>query len=136
VEIMNTVDALLGSIGQDWSAERAETANIDFKETPETAGDTGPKAAKRFHEMLAETAVCFANADGGAIVVGVRDRASTREQAIPGIPARRTADQLVQAIYERTAPPITVRPVVRQPSGKTVIVLGRVSWISEAGSCS
>jgi ATP-dependent DNA helicase RecG len=123
MEILTAVDAALASIGDGWNAAELETATLDFKETPETAGDTGPKAAKRFHELLAETAVCFANAGGGAIVVGVRDRAPTRDQAIPGVLAPRTPDQLVQAIFERTAPPITVRPAVREPDGRTVIVL-------------
>jgi ATP-dependent DNA helicase RecG len=123
VEILQRVDALLASIGDGWHADLAETADIDFKETPATAGDTGPKAAKRFNELIAETAACFANAEGGAVVIGVRNRADTREEAIPGVPARLTPDDLAQMIFERTSPAITVRPVVRRVAGKTIIVL-------------
>ncbi|MGH3680932.1 MAG: RNA-binding domain-containing protein, partial [Natronosporangium sp.] len=123
MEILDRVDELLGSIGPGWVADRVETTDIDFKETPETAGDTGPKAAKRFHELLSETAVCFANATGGAIVVGVRDRGASWDQAVPGVPDRLTPDRLVQTIFERTAPAITVRPVVRRLAGRVVIVL-------------
>jgi ATP-dependent DNA helicase RecG len=61
--------------------------------------------------------------EGGAIVVGVRDRAPTRELAIPGVSDRVTPDQVTQAIFERTSPAITVRPVVRRVDGKVVLVL-------------
>lgn len=123
MEILHAVDRILAAIRPGWLADPVESGQIEFKETPDTAGDNGPKSAKRFSELLAETAVCFANASGGAIVVGVRDHARSSDQAVPGVPDRHTPDRLVQAIFERTSPPIAVRPALRQVAGKTVIVL-------------
>jgi ATP-dependent DNA helicase RecG len=123
VDLLSLVEALLESIGDDWDASAVEDHRIDFKETPETAGNDGARARKRFHELLAETAVCFANAEGGAIVVGVRDRAATREEALPGVPPAYTPEELVSVIFERTAPAILTRPSVLETDGRRVIVL-------------
>lgn len=118
------MDAALASIGDQWDADKVEHGSLDFKETPETAGDTSKNARKKFHELLAETAVCFANSEkGGAIVVGVKDRASSKALAIPGVPAKYTPEELVDAIFERTSPAITCRPIVREVEGSRVIAL-------------
>ncbi|MGW8725733.1 RNA-binding domain-containing protein [Streptomyces sp. NPDC055808] len=120
---LDAADAALAAIGDGWDADRREHGSLDFKETPDTAGDTGKNARKRFHELLAETAVCFANSEGGAIVVGVRDKAPDRATALPGVPTKYTPEELVNAIFERTSPAITCRPVIRQVDGVSVIVL-------------
>lgn len=122
MELLREVEAVLRSIGDDWNADNAEHGMLDFKETPETSGDTGKHARKRFAELLAETAVCFANAQGGAIVVGVRDRAATRADAIAGIGSY-TGEQLNDLIFERTAPPIICRAAAIDVDGKDVVAL-------------
>lgn len=117
-------DGALLSIGDDWSADTVEHTVLDFKESPPTGQSSIGKQKESFYRLLAETAVCLANADGGAIVVGVRDRAVDRTTAISGVDARRyPLEEIVPAIFERTSPAIAVRPVVREPDGKTVYVL-------------
>jgi ATP-dependent DNA helicase RecG len=109
------LDAVLASIGTPWNASQVEYDGLDFKETPATAhGDTGPKAMKRYLALLAETAVCFANAAGGTIVIGVRDKAATREDALVGVdPTRYPVEDLVRAIFDRTSPSITPQATLR-----------------------
>jgi ATP-dependent DNA helicase RecG len=63
--------------------------------------------------MLAEAAVCFANTEGGVIVLGVDDR-----QRGPGafVGTRFTTDDVRRLIHERTTPKLTVeaRPLTRE----------------------
>lgn len=66
--------------------------------------------------------MCFANADGGAIVIGVRDRAPTRVDALVGAGSY-TADELVDSIFERTSPAIVCRAAALEVDGKDVVVL-------------
>ena len=122
MELVTEVEAVLCAIGDAWNADDVENNTLDFKETPETAGENGPRARKRFAELLAETAVCFANADGGAIVVGVRDRAATRAEAIAGVGGY-TADQMVNMVFERTSPAIACRATALDVDGTDVVVL-------------
>ncbi|WP_169807718.1 RNA-binding domain-containing protein [Herbidospora mongoliensis] len=123
MDALETVESALGSIGDGWDASRIESASVDFKETPETANDRSPRARQNFREMLAETAVCFANGEGGAIVIGVKNRAATAQDAVPGVPSNYQIEELVRAVYEKTAPAITVRPHVYEVEGKPVFVL-------------
>lgn len=122
VDLLSEVEAKIQAIGDGWNADDVECGRIDFKETPDTTGDGGKHAKRRFAELLAETAVCFANAEGGAIVVGIRDRAATRSQAIAGI-GHATAAELVKTIFDRTSPAITCRATALDVDGKEVVVL-------------
>jgi ATP-dependent DNA helicase RecG len=123
MDTLKQADAALAAISSPWDADKAEHACLDFKETPETAGATSGRARKKFHELLAETAVCFANADGGAIIVGVRDKAASRAAALPGVPPKYTAEELVSAVFERTSPSITCRAVMRRVDDVNVVIL-------------
>lgn len=123
VAILDSVEAGLAAIGDPWDAGLVEHSAVDFKETPATAGDSGSSAKKRFRDMLAETAVCFANASGGAIVVGVRNRAPSRAQAIVGVPPAYTVESLVGDVFTGTSPSITVRPHEFTVDGARVVVL-------------
>jgi ATP-dependent DNA helicase RecG len=116
------LDAVVDQIGADWDATTLEDDRLDFKQTP---ADLGPIARKRFLGLLAETAVCFANAAGGTIVLGVRDRAETQDAALIGVdPARYPVEDLVRSIFDRTSPSIVVQPVVRECLGRLVYGLG------------
>jgi ATP-dependent DNA helicase RecG len=57
--------------------------------------------------MLADASVCFINAEGGAIVLGVDDKATERSDALVGVPAAYTPDVIRKGIFDRTRPPIT-----------------------------
>ena len=73
--------------------------------------------------MVAETAACLANAQGGAIVLGVRDRAATRADAVQGVPATYTPEGVRLAVYGGTAPPLTVAVYERTVDGKRVLLI-------------
>lgn len=122
VRLLSRVEGALRAIGDNWNADDVEYSMLDFKETPDTCGEPGKNARRRFAELLAETAVCFANAEGGAIVVGVRDRAATRAEAIPGVGGY-TAEQMIDMIFERTAPSVTCRAAAMDVDGRRVVAL-------------
>lgn len=74
-----------------------ETTTLDFKR---------PKASRRETlQMLADAALCFANAEGGSVVLGVADRE-------PGTAAFVGADvsptEVQRQIYDSTKPPLLV----------------------------
>src|SRR5215216_5238957 len=79
---LSLADNVIRSIGDDWEASKRELQRLDFKETPDTAlplevrakRNLG-KARKEFLGLVAETAACLANAQGGVIVLGIRDAA-------------------------------------------------------------
>jgi ATP-dependent DNA helicase RecG len=108
--------AAIRGIGLAWRASEQERERLDFKETPDTALSGAQRRQrnlsderKRFMSTLAETAVCLANTHGGVIVVGVRDRASTREEALQGVDAAHYSVEHVRiAIHRSTSPPLTV----------------------------
>jgi ATP-dependent DNA helicase RecG len=54
-----------------------------------------------------EAVVCFANARGGLILLGIHDRRRTRADAIHGV-ANISPDELRKKIYDGTVPPILV----------------------------
>lgn len=113
---LQAAEIALTKIGTGWSASRAEREYLDFKETPETALPTHVSAKRnlgeerrRFFALIAETAICLANSNGGVIVLGVRDRANTREEALQGADASDySADTIRIAIYQRTRPAMSV----------------------------
>jgi ATP-dependent DNA helicase RecG len=51
--------------------------------------------------------VCFANADGGTIVLGVNDKATTRAQALVGADSGYSLEVVRLGIFERTSPHLT-----------------------------
>ena len=95
-------DRVVSEIGDDWTASAAELEVLDFKETPETAippeiraKRNAGKARKDFLGLIAENAACFANAHGGVIVLGVRDAAPTRSEAIQGVSPDYAPEEIV-----------------------------------------
>ncbi len=112
---MGLAEATLRNIGDGWVASRSELQWLDFKETPDTAlpaevfakRNIG-KTRKEFLALLAETSACLANAQGGVIVVGVKDTASSRAEAIQGVPMAYSAEGVRLAIYSGTSPALTV----------------------------
>lgn len=55
---------------------------------------------------VADAAVCFANAEGGHIVLGVDDK-SAGMPALVGVPAEVSVDGLRKGVFDRTIPSIT-----------------------------
>ncbi len=123
--LLDDVRDLLAGIGDGWDASAVETAAVDFKQTPDSAGDSDRRAPEKFVKDLAESAVCFANGPSeGALVIGVRNKAATREGAIVGLDLMRwDVHDLVHKIYARTSPAITCRATVLEVEGRAVLVL-------------
>ncbi|MFZ5877546.1 MAG: RNA-binding domain-containing protein [Nitrospirota bacterium] len=77
---------------------------------------------KTLHRMLRETVVCLANARGGTIVLGVRDRVRTRREAIQGV-GRYDLQALRRSIYDGTDPHILVEiEELVEPEGTLLLV--------------
>ena len=135
----------IGEIDTDWKASEAEQQWLDFKETPDTAlpeevrakRNMG-KARKEFLALVAETAACFANAQGGVIVLGVRDAAPTRAEAIRGVPADYSPEGVRLAVYGGTNPPLTVTVHERTVDGQRLLLvdvpIGAVVHATTAGA--
>jgi len=94
------------------SAPKLEGLHLDFKTDK---GDFKATAAD-----VAEAAVCFANASGGTIILGVSDRAS-RDEAFPGTLV--DAEDLRSKIHELTKPSLTVTVTVVSHAGATILVI-------------
>lgn len=95
------------------AADALESETLEFK----TWADT-PDARERQFRELREAVVCFANARGGVIVLGVVDRKRTRREAIVGV---RDLDvrQVRKAIYDGTEPHILVEiDELNEPEGR------------------
>jgi ATP-dependent DNA helicase RecG len=121
---------VIRSIGDGWAASKTELQWLDFKETPDTAlpvevrakRNLG-KARKEFLALTAETAACLANAQGGVIVLGIRDAAPTRADAIQGVPAAYSPEGLRLAIYNGTSPALTAAVHERTVDGRRVLLV-------------
>ncbi|PPQ27566.1 hypothetical protein CCS01_26995 [Rhodopila globiformis] len=103
------VDAALARISAGEAAGALQSDTLDFKEDRASACDIGT--------MLADAAICFANAAGGIIVLGVSDKM----KGVPGFTGTRLGPgQIKRRIYERSRPPLVVewRPGSAFPSRK------------------
>jgi ATP-dependent DNA helicase RecG len=60
---------------------------------------------KKLIEKLAEYAVCFANSEGGTVVIGVRDK-SSGAIAFPGCTKEVDIPKIVESIHSKTSNPI------------------------------
>ncbi|WP_084634494.1 RNA-binding domain-containing protein [Propionicicella superfundia] len=89
-----------------------EGAHLDFK----TEGSTLKETA----QDLAEAALCFANASGGTIVVGIHDKRRGDEAFV----STELDPAIIRArIYELTEPPLTVEAEALQYSGHRLVVI-------------
>lgn len=123
-------ESVIRSIGDDWEASKGELQRLDFKETPDTAvppevlarRNLG-KTRKEFLGLVAETAACLANAQGGVIALGIRDTAPSRDEAIPGVPTAYSPEGVRLAVYNGTAPALTVAVHERTVDRRRVLLV-------------
>lgn len=94
------VQDLLTKLGRGVSAGNLEGQQLDFKEPADSIKET--------LGMLADAAVCFANADGGRIVLGVKDKATKRSDALVGVPLDYSLEVVRRGVFDRTSPPLTL----------------------------
>jgi ATP-dependent DNA helicase RecG len=110
-----------------WRASEHERETLDFKETPETTPTPAhalAAAADRLRGEIVETAVSFANARGGTIVVGVRDRAREDEPVVPGVDVERWAPDAVRTlVYGRTNPHLLVDVELEEVHERRVLLV-------------
>jgi ATP-dependent DNA helicase RecG len=97
---MKPVGAILSLIGASAPASSFESDVLEFKRPGRDVRHT--------LELLADAAVCFANAQGGTIVLGVDDKATTLAQALVGVEPALSIDSIRKGIFERTRPNLTV----------------------------
>src|SRR5262245_61291135 len=93
------VDAALQVVGNGIAADALESETLDFKLVTDSAKST--------YNLLADALVCFVNAGGGTVVLGVDDKATTRAAALRGVPTSYGLDQIRKGVFDRTRPPIT-----------------------------
>lgn len=96
--MLKSTEAALAALSAGAQAAELEGEQLDFKEP---AADI-----KRTLTVLADAAVCFVNARGGDIVLGVRDNAAG-PKAVVGVPSALTVDMIRRGIFDRTRPEIS-----------------------------
>jgi len=89
-----------------------ESATLDFKAQGRSAGDA--------LKTIAEAALCFANASGGLVVVGVDDRGAG-ESALRGTSLG--VDEVRKRVYELSKPPLTVDAWEEEIRGVRLLVV-------------
>jgi ATP-dependent DNA helicase RecG len=127
---LGLAETVIRGISDGWEASKGELQWLDFKETPDTAlpievrakRNLG-KARKDFLALVAEASACFANAQGGVIVLGIRDAAPTREVAIQGVPSTYTPEGVRLAVYGGTSPALTVSVHERTVDGRRLLLV-------------
>lgn len=128
---METATRALAQIGDGWNAGGEEVEVLDFKETPDTAMPARQRAEanmgnrrKSFLGTIAQASACLANSRGGVIVIGVRDKAKTRAEALQGAdPAHYSLDAIRLAVHRGTLPPLTVDPVDWDEDGTRLVLV-------------
>jgi ATP-dependent DNA helicase RecG len=109
------LEAVLARIGIGGPAREFESQHLDFKRPAETIKST--------LAGLADAAVCFANAEGGTLVLGIDDKASSRAGALVGSEPGYTVDLVRKGIYDRTAPPMTVSAREHLEEGVRLVII-------------
>jgi ATP-dependent DNA helicase RecG len=114
---MAAVEDVLRRIGNPAPASSFESQELEFKRPGRDLRHT--------LELLADAAVCFANARGGTIVLGVDDKATARGEALVGVEPGLSVDAIRKGIFERTRPNLTVsaKDVVEDGVRLVVIVV-------------
>lgn len=110
------LDKVLEKLGKDGlTGGDLEGQQLDFKQPA--------RSPKETLNLLADAAVCFANAEGGRIVLGVHDKAKTRQKALVGVPADYSPDLIRRGVFDRTAPPLTLIVNERIEDGSRLLII-------------
>lgn len=122
--VPGSVEAALASVAMGLRARELEGDTLEFKQA-----DRDLKGTLR---MLADAAVCFANARGGDIVLGVIDDRGGSE-AFQDVPPGLSVDIVRKGIFDRTRPSLTCFVAERIEHGRRLVV---VSVPQGVGTCS
>jgi ATP-dependent DNA helicase RecG len=118
---MTFPEEALRKIGTLAPASSFESQELDFKR----AG----RDLRQTLELLADAAVCFANAQGGTIVLGVDDKARTRESALVGVEPALSVDVIRKGIFDRTRPNLTVSAIEHVEKGVRLVIISVIEGI-------
>jgi ATP-dependent DNA helicase RecG len=108
---------LVERVASGTPADTLEGQRLEFK----TGSSLKDELAK-----IAEATVCLANADGGLVIVGVRDRPGGRE-ALVG--AQATEDQIVRHLVDAVNPPLTVGVDSGIVAGEAVVAINVIRGV-------
>jgi ATP-dependent DNA helicase RecG len=108
-------------VGRSGSASTFESQQLEFKRP---AHDL-----RRTLELLADAAVCFANAEGGTIVLGVDDKATSRSAALVGVQPALSLDAIRKGIFDRTRPNLTVAARDQEQDGVRLVIIDVIEGI-------
>lgn len=111
--IREEVEVALSGVLAGTPAHRLESSTLDFKEQ-------GQGGLKDFMRDIAGDAVCFANASGGAIIIGV-DNKQAGPQAFKGTDL--DSEEVRKRVYELSNPPLLVEAESRQFADVRLLIL-------------
>jgi ATP-dependent DNA helicase RecG len=105
----------LGRVAAPQPAAFFESQTLEFKQPATSTRET--------LTLLTEAAVCFANAEGGTIVLGINDRATVRSEAFVGADAAYSIDVVRRGIFDRTMPHLTTFAYEVEEEGVRLVVI-------------
>lgn len=106
--VNNAVAAIIAGA----AADELESETLEFK--------TEVDSAKRSLDLIADAVVCLANHLGGTVVVGVVDD-RRGAAAIVGVSTALTPHAVVQGVFSRTRPPLSVPVIEHEIRGRTLL---------------
>lgn len=113
---MHALDAVVTRILRGTAAAECETPTLDFQEDTGSPGD--------LERSIVKAAICFANAAGGTIVIGIADKPGGRV-AFRG--TQLDPKRLRQRIHEITTPRLLVDTEVREEPARLIVIHVRQS---------
>ena len=102
----------LRAIREGSTADEQESGTLDFKREGRSQQDVA--------KDVAEAAACFANSQGGTLVVGIRDRVRGTE-AFEGTSL--DADVILRRVYQLTNPSVTVHVHEDSSDGVRLLII-------------
>lgn len=109
------VDDAIAAVVAGHQPSALESAHLEFKAPGRTVKET--------LTILADAVVCFANADGGSVVVGIVNRVEAGARAVVGVPGEYSLDVIRRGIFDRTSPPMSCFVTERDVGGQRVVVI-------------
>lgn len=108
-------EEVLRLLDEGAQANELESETLEFKQED-------PSSLKRTFTILADAVVCFANSNGGQIILGVTDK-GTGSDAVLGVSDALNVDLVVRGIFDRTTPAMSVLSEEVEHNGKRLLVL-------------
>ncbi len=112
ITLVYSFDDVVAALIAGASGHELESATLEFK--------SESQQLKRTLELIADAVVCFANSDGGMLVVGVDDKA-TGPGAIVGVSPSLDPLVVVKGVFDRTEPALSVPVFAHDVLGRTLL---------------